>query len=135
MSLGYQRGNSWVVDDVYARYSDWDAYHALIRACREAGFTFSCKYSHTARRYEAEIITIAKIGGSWYETAHGNAFHENPMIAIVYAIRRHHHNTALTIAVCLELEVLVLREKLLPRCDKLSASLDDLVFAMQELAA
>lgn len=132
MSLGYQRGNMWIRDIRYERCSEWDAYKALIRACRDAGFYFSCRYSYSAKRYETEIISLSQINGRWYEIKHGNAFHEHPMLSIVYAMRRHPTKTPLTMAVCLELEVMVLREKLLLWSNMLGGAMDDLGRSIRE---
>lgn len=126
MSLGYQRGHTWVVDDRYQAWTDHQTYKALLPACRHAGFAFDCRYSYTGKRYTAEIETHEKIGERWYRTLHNNAYDEHPMIAIVNAIRAHGAMTPMLTVLCVELECFVLREKLLPL-----ARLGD---AMQNLA-
>lgn len=114
MSLGYVKGKSWVTDDYYRSFTEWESYKSLVRACREAGFTFNCEYSYTTRRYMAEVITLDKIGDSYYTVKHGNAYDEHPMLAITAALRTYHPFPLSVWLVCVELDARVIAQKLLP---------------------
>lgn len=112
MSLGYQKGKYWVPDDRYAGYVSRSSYRALIRATRQAGFTFQCEYSYSARKYTAEIITLERFANSAqiYIIQHNNAYDANPMAAVTRAIRESGRMTLLLAACCLEIEAELLRD-------------------------
>lgn len=112
MSIGYQKGQYWVPDEVYAKFAQRESYKKLLRATRKAGFTFHSEYSYNARRYTAEIITLEQFKGSaqWYIIKHNNAYDPNPMAAVCTAIRQSGRMTPLVSALCLEIEVELLAD-------------------------
>lgn len=114
MSLGYVKGQYWVADTRYDAYTHWETYKKTIEACRMAGFMFECRYSYTSRKYEAETYALVKFPSGYHKVLGPNAFHENPMQALVYAIRKRDHGSPLLTVLCVELECFLLREKLLP---------------------
>lgn len=115
MSLGYQKGNTWVVDKVFEQYAQWDTYLLLIEECRKAGFMFDCSYSYASRKYCTSIRTYDRLpSGRYLFVDHCNAYHANPMQSVVLAIRRHGQMTPLLSILCIELECRLLPEKLLP---------------------
>lgn len=127
MSLGYQKGNMWVADKVFDHYSRWDTYTALISACRKAEIMFECQFSYSSRKYCASIHTYDKLpSGRYVRTEHANAFHANPLQSIVYALRRHGELTQLLRVLCVEIEIRLLSEKLLPVCSRLGDALEAL---------
>lgn len=138
MSLGYQKGNTWVPDTRFAAYAQRDSYKALSRAIVKAGFTTNVEYSYTSRRYMAEIVTYERPQGSdhLYRIQHGNAYDANPMAALTRAIRESGRTTPLLLACCLEIECGLLadaladaraREKKQAELEaRLNAALDDL---------
>lgn len=126
MSLGYVKGKYWVADDYYKSFTEWETYKALSLACRAAGITFNCEYSYTTRRYTAEVVTIETIRGQHYVVKHGNAYDEHPMLAITAAIRTHDHGSLLLSWLCIEMDIRVIAQKLLPVA-KLEHSIDDML--------
>lgn len=112
MSIGYQKGQYWVPDEVYAKFAQRESYKKLLTATRIAGFTFHSEYSYNARRYTAEIITLEQFKGSaqWYIVKHNNAYDPNPMAALTRAIRESGRATPLVSVLCLEIEVELLRD-------------------------
>lgn len=114
MSLGYQRGNTWVPDEAYRAWTEDETYKALLPACRHAGISFICEFSYTARRYTAEIETMSEIGERWYITKHNNAYSPHPMEALTSAIRGYDHGSILLDVLCVEMDCKVIKQKLLP---------------------
>lgn len=114
MSLGYVKGKFWVPDERYARYTELPAYKALMEANVGAGYNTHVEYSYNARRYMAEIITIEHFKGSQqpYFVKHNNTYDANPMAALTRAIRESGRASALGLACCLEIELVLLRESL-----------------------
>jgi hypothetical protein len=130
MSLGYQKGNTWVVDKRFDHYARWEPYTMLIDACREAGFMFSCAFNYTSRRYCTSIHTCDRQpSGRYLVVEHCNAYDDNPIQSVLYALERHgEFNVKMRVA-CLHLEVLMLREKLLP-LERLGKACDELTNAI-----
>lgn len=126
MSLGFVKGKYWVADDFYKSFTEWETYKDLLVACRAAGLTFNCQYSYTTRRYMAEVLTVETIGTKHYLVKHGNAYHEHPMLAITAAIRTHDHGSLLLSWLCVEMDIRVIAQKLLPVA-KLENSIDDML--------
>jgi len=114
MSLGYIKGKYWVVDEWYAGYTQLAGYKSLMRATTLAGFGTNVEYSYTSRLYMAEITTIERFQGSnrLYTIKHNNAYHANPLEALVAAVRASGRLTPLVSVCCLELECVLLRESL-----------------------
>lgn len=134
MSLGYVKGKYWVADDLYKSYVESETYKALIVACREAGISFNCEFSYTTRRYTAEVVSFEKIGGSFYIVRHGNAYDEHPMFAVTAALRQHPHGSIKVSLLCVELDLRVVAQKLLPLA-KLEHSIDGLLTFIRAAAA
>jgi len=130
MSLGYIKGKFWHPDERYARYSSRDSYSALLRALRQAGFTFNCHYSYTGRLYTAEIETVEQFAsGQYYIVKHCNAYDPNPMAAVVKAVQKFERSSPFIAACCLEIECELLAEALASarvREDRLERVLDSL---------
>lgn len=112
MSLGYQKGRFWVPDERHAAYADRDGYKTLMTANVLAGFGTNVEYSHNAKTYMAEIVTIERFASSQrpYVIKHNNAYGPHPMIALTRAIRESGRASALCLACCLEIECWVLLE-------------------------
>lgn len=141
MSLGYVKGKYWVSDDRYKAWTLTPTYTALIAACRKAGMTFECSYSYTSRMYYAEVVTLERFTHSahWYQIKHTNAYDAHPMAAISLAIRKYERATPLLLAVCLELECLILKDAIVAARKreaveaKLHAALDMLAAALDSV--
>ena len=116
MSLGYVRGNMWVVDERYRKWADAEPYKLLVMAAAREGVTWKLEYSYSARRYTAEIQTIERVGATPCIVPHNNAFDDHPMTALIRALRHYGEGRSnmLIWVLCVEIEILVLREKLLP---------------------
>lgn len=127
MSLGYVKGQYWVSDDYYKSFTEWDTYKNLVAACREAGITFDCQFSYITRIYTAEVLTIKRGFGNFYSMIkHANAYDEHPMLAVTAAIRQYPHNSYDLALLCLELDLRVISQKLLPLA-RLERSIEDLI--------
>lgn len=120
MSLGYVRGNTWVVDEHFEAWRESDTYQTMVQVAARQGFHWTIEYSYSARRYTCDINTIRQTGPSQYQIIlQANAFDAHPMLALVKAIVRYGevepYPEALLMSVLLiELECHVLRQKLLP---------------------
>lgn len=126
MSLGYMRGNTWVIDTRYQAYAESELYRKLVSAAAKAGFGWKCEYSYSAKQYTAEIETLHRHAPGRYSiVSHENAFDPHPMTALTSVIRKHGTSDLLVAALCLELDVSVIREKLLP-IRALETALEDL---------
>ena len=115
MSLGYVRGNTWVVDEHFEAWSESDTYQTIVQVAARQGFHWTIEYSYSSRRYTCDINTIRQTGPSQYQIIlQANAFDAHPMLALVKAIRRYNILTPLITVLLIELECHVLRQKLLP---------------------
>lgn len=138
MSLGYQKGNTWVPDARFDAYAQRASYKAMTRATVKAGFCTNVEYSYASRRYMAEIVTYERFRNSptLYRVPHNNAYDANPMAALSKAIRGSGRVTPLLLACCLEIECELLAEALASARareqkqaeleSRLNAALDDL---------
>jgi len=115
MSLGYRKGNAWVVDKVFEHYASWDTYMFLLPACRAAGYMFSCEFSYSSRLYCTSIHTWDQTpSGTRILVERANAYDANPIFSIVKALKTHNEMTPLIRVLCIELECRLIAEKLLP---------------------
>ena len=113
MSLGYQKGKYWVSDERFRRYTEGPQYRELVAACAASGFYFECHYSYTSRLYTAECVTAeAKRGGGYTIVRHANAFDENPLAAIIAAVRQRPHPTFQIRVACAEGDAALIVEEL-----------------------
>lgn len=112
MSLGYVKGKYWVPDTRFDEYLARDSFKALMRACRQGGFTFDCSFSYTAQTYHCEILTIERFEKSsqQYIIRHNNAYDPHPMAAVSEAIRHYDRVTPFALLCCLEIECELLVE-------------------------
>lgn len=142
MSLGYQKGQYWVTDDMFAKYATRPSYKKFLEACRRAGFAIHCSFSYTGQQYHAEIVTYTKMTHSpnYYFFKHNNAYDRNPLAAMGRAAVESDYATPLVRACVLEMEVELLadayrdaveRERRQAAVEaKLDATLDDLNMAL-----